>query len=326
MSQGANPFCTTFVIILRYKVTLVVPVNKQLFLGNSVATDVFLLFTCVKSLCLSRLLPLRRLSVRLTRSLGNIEGTGRVLSLPVFSDIKSFPGSRSIALGTIHFSCSKGASILASYSLRITRKRGMTVMNTSKTKGAAIVRLVSHFCSIASNRILVNNRGVGSVTCRGLLGGVSVMFRGAFLAHSDMLRGVHVNDGTALRRIQTTTGRTRVSSFVVSLPSKCSAGINDFNSHFSNKRGREVTVTHTVLGGTPVLVLSRTADTTSPRGRMRVSVTVSGLYGKGAILVMTRHLNTVGVYSGITIIRGRAVATFKARRRILRRGRCCRET
>lgn len=70
----------------------------------------------------------------------------------------------------------------------------------------------------------------------------------------------------------------------------------------SKNRHREVSVTETFLGSTPVVLLSRTATDLSIRGRATVRATLSHLVGSGAILVVTRHVHAMSNTSGVIIL------------------------
>lgn len=150
------------------------------------------------------------------------------------------------------------------------------------------------------------------------------MFRGICLFRSAIRGGVQFNEPSTDRsRVVTITGGTYYRSFVVTLPSNCRAAVNRKNSDLSNKRGRQVSVTETVLGSTPVIVLSRTATDISPRGRRRLRGTVQRLAGNGAVLVVTRHLSAIHATSRVVILRGNEVIRHKGRRRLVHRSNLC---
>lgn len=85
----------------------------------------------------------------------------------------------------------------------------------------------------------------------------------------------------------------------------------------SNNRERHVSVTETVLGSTPVIVLSRTATCASPRGRTVLRGSVTGLMTKGALVMVTRELSAIGSDSRVFIMGSKGMATRNARRRLL---------
>lgn len=178
---------------------------------------------------------------------------------------------------------------------------------------------------MGSNDVVVENVSVQGIPLTRLVRRVDVMFRQICLFRSAVCGGVDVNGpSTARRRICTTTGGTHYCSFVVTLPSKFRAMINRNNTALSNNRGRHVSVTHYVLGSTPVVVLSRTATDMSASGRDCVRRTVSRLMGNGAVLMVTRHLGAVRGTSRVLIVSGNRVTRRNARRRLLGRPNVCR--
>lgn len=68
-----------------------------------------------------------------------------------------------------------------------------------------------------------------------------------------------------------------------------------------------MSVTHTFLGGTPVVLLSRTATSLSMRGRALVRATLSELVGDGAILIVTREVEAIRGTSGVVMLSGNAI-------------------
>lgn len=177
---------------------------------------------------------------------------------------------------------------------------------------------------MSSNDVAVNNMSIHSVTRSSLVHRIDFIFRSVFLFGRDVLSGVHVNGpSTDRRRIVTTTGTTRYRRFVSGLPNKCRAIINSGNVRLSNNRHRQVTVTQTVVGGSPVVILSRTATFDSPRGRCLVRGTFRGLVRNGAIVVVTRHLSAVHGTSGVVIVRGKRLVRRKGRSRLISTNKHC---
>lgn len=170
---------------------------------------------------------------------------------------------------SISFRCdSSRAAILSRMSVRVPTKGSITLINPSNNKGAAVYSLLPHFCSMANKHIAMSKRSVQSLALGDLEDRVNIIRRSICLFSNSVHSGVTCNGpSTARRRVVRTTGYTGVRSFVVRLPSRCSAFINRHNTELSNNRGRHVSVTHIFLGGPPVLVLSRTADTLSGRDR-----------------------------------------------------------
>ncbi len=108
-----------------------------------------------------------------------------------------------------------------------------------------------------------------------------------------------------------------------SFPSKCSARVRRNNAGISNKRGRHLYVTHTLLGGPGVLVLSSSADTISAGA----STFVEGNFGRfvpsAAGVVVTRHMTSIRSTSLVVIVRGKGVRDINARSRLLGGDRVC---
>lgn len=139
------------------------------------------------------------------------------------------------------------------------------------------------------------------------------MFRSIALFGASITRGVHLNGGnTASRRILITTGLTGYSRFIRGLTGNCSARVNRGNYGLSNNRHREVSVTHTFLGGTPVVLLSRTATSLSIRGRALVRATLSGLVRGGAMVIVTREVEAIRGTSGVMILSSKGVTRYSA--------------
>lgn len=131
------------------------------------------------------------------------------------------------------------------------------------------------------------------------------------------------SSGTAESTIVTTTHTTRYRRFVRGLPGKCRAHVKSGNIFLSNNRTRQIYITQTVLGGTPVLMLSRTATFTSPRGRCGVRRTLGSLVGSGAIVVVTRHLSSVMSSSQVVMLGSKETMRYKQRRRLSSRRKMC---
>lgn len=174
-----------------------------------------------------------------------------------------------IRCGGISFRCdSSSAPMLSQMSFGVPTNESVTLIKPSKDKGAAVYSLLPEFCSIAKNIVAVSKRSMEGLALRDLEDRVKLMRRSICLFYKSVERGVTCKGPkTSVRRVVSTTGGTGVRRFVVSLPSKCSDFMKRQKAHLSNKRGREVSVTEMFLGGPPVLVLSRTADTLSGRDR-----------------------------------------------------------
>lgn len=231
------------------------------------------------------------------------------------------PASTSIRLGGMDCDCSKRVGTVSSISLSVGSNRAITFINPSNNNGAALTGLVAEFFSTSDNRILMNKIGIGGVRGRSLAGAISCIFRSDGLVANDVFSGVHLTEpSTGLSRIVSTVRGTRYVSVVRGFSDKISAIVNSGNMCLSKKRAREMTVTETVLGGTPVIVLSRTATFTSPSGRIGVRGTLGRLSGGGAIVVVTRQLSAIGGTSYVFILRGNGLVRRNGARRLYDRG------
>lgn len=69
---------------------------------------------------------------------------------------------KGIRFRRMHFKCGRSGVVVGSFSTSIGRNRGVTVINPAKTKGAAVVGLLVHFCSIGKNSVGVSKRSIQS--------------------------------------------------------------------------------------------------------------------------------------------------------------------
>lgn len=148
-----------------------------------------------------------------------------------------------------------------------------------------------------------------------------MIFRSILLFGTSIVSGVGVKGGsTARRRIGTMTHLTHYSRFVTQLPGNCSALVNRGKRSLSKNRHRHVSVTHTLLGSTPIVLLSRTATDLSMRGRALVRTNVSRLVGGGAIIVVTRHVHAITGTRRVIILGSKAITRRKTPSRLLTQG------
>lgn len=214
--------------------------------------------------------------------------------------------------------------MLGSVGLIVPGKGAVTLIKRDNDKGDAVLSLVPHCCSMRRNRILVSNVGIGSLTMRSLHRLVNGMGRRTVLFGTDFGSGVHFNGAsTASRSVTGTTGVTGTCRFVAGSRRNFSAKVNSHNNELSKNRHRHIDVTHTVLGGPPVLVLSRTASTLSARDRHLIRSTLRGLVGAHAAITMTRQLDAVGRTSRVYMLRRNEVIRHNARRRLVAGSKCC---
>lgn len=229
-----------------------------------------------------------------------------------------------LRFGGMDFDCMRKHPILGRVGLAIPGKGAVTLINRSNSKGSALISLMPHCRSMSRNTLLVSNGGIGSMSVRDLHSLVNGMGRRTVLFGSAFCGGVAFNmRGTAVRRMVRTTGVTGTRSFVVRARGKCSAVVNSHKKHLSNNRHRHIDVTHTVLGGPPVLVLSRTASTLSARSRHLIRRTLRHLVGSHAAVTVTRELDAVGGTSRVYMLCRNSVMREKARSRLVTLGKCC---
>lgn len=231
---------------------------------------------------------------------------------------------KSMTLGGICFNCHPRGAVLGKISLRTPTKGGVTLMNTAKTKGAAVLGLLPHFFSVRSKRVAVSGRPVSQVRHGDLHHSVTVILRSARLFANAMQRGVHFKHlDTASSRMITTTHLATTRSFVGHLPRKCSALLRGSKTGLDRKRQRLLGVTHTTITSPTVLLLSRTADGVSAHDRVLVRQKLSRLVRKHADLVVTRHLSAVHGTSAVLMLRRKRVVRRNDRRRLLTLGKGC---
>lgn len=170
----------------------------------------------------------------------------------------------------------------------------------------------------------MNNISIHSVSPRRLVSRITFIFRAGRLFQRALTSGIHTSGpATASSRIHTTLSTTRYSSVITGLPRNVGAVLNTNKTCLSNNRIRHMTLTHTVLGSTPVIILSRTATFTSPRGRTLVRHTFDGLTTNHAIVVVTRQLSAIIKTSGVIILGRNDIRRANARTRLLSRGNLC---
>ncbi len=297
--------------------------------SNLGPTSLVIFLVCVAAL-LGSVEGVMRFTRRFRHNVANVRHFSRVVTAS--PSVGSHRGTirlgsigNSVRFGSIAFGCiSRASSVLSRLSLRVPTNGGVTLINRSNNNGAAVYSLVPHFCRVLSNSLAVSNISVHSVGLGSLHSRVNIIRRSICLFSNDIHRGVRCKGPkTDSRRVVGTTGVTNTSRFVDALPSNCSACINRHNIGLSNKRGRHVDVTHIFLGGPPVLLLSRTADTLSGRDRHLIRGSLRHLSGNHAALAVTRHLAAVGGTGGVVIFKGGNVVRANARSRLLTGGKAC---
>lgn len=232
---------------------------------------------------------------------------------------------RDITLGSIRFDCRGKGRVLRNVGLAVPHNGALTLINPAKSNGAAAVGLFDHFCSISDNAIRFSKASIQGFSLSSIEGRVKVILRSSVLFAKAVTSGVQFNGpSTAVRRIESTTRGTRVTSFVRDLPSNCRAGVDSRRSLFSGKRGRLVDVTQALLDSPRFLILSRTASGISAIARRGVRGTVSVIVRNHADFIVTRHLGAVIGTSRVTILGSNDIVRRKDRRRLLTGNNFCR--
>lgn len=211
---------------------------------------------------------------------------------------------------------------LGGIDLRIPTKRVCNIVNTSNTNGDALVHYMGLLRHPARNDILISNRRLAALSRSRLAGThhrVNVVFRRFGLLSSHAI----FNGITLPLRLSGAPG-SRVGHHIARLLSliNLNSGRSDCPSGLSNKRGRHITVTHTLTDGPGMLLYSRTADTLSPTAAHSV-LRLLGSVGHHlnlAVLLVARRVSIIGhVYSYITIVDGNRLVRRSAMDRIFSR-------
>ncbi len=224
------------------------------------------------------------------------------------------------------FGCGRSdtSGVLSGVRLAVPGNGVVTMIKPSNTNGAALISLLPHCCSAASKNVCVSKIGVGSCCPGSLVDLVKIIARRTVLFGSAVGGGVAFNvRGIPVRSIVHTTGVTGTRSFVRRARRNCRAGVKSHKNGLSKKRHRHVTVTHTMLGGPPVLVLSRTASTLSARDRELIRSRLAGLVGGHASVIVTRHLSAVRRTSRVVIVHTNGVRRHNARGRLSASNKLC---
>lgn len=310
-------------------INIVLMFNNSLMFGKSLDPRNFVTFITVFSRVAH---PIHAFVSRFTGVGRNVTTKRHVFSVVSTRDrVRSGPNTlrlgnlgSGVRFHSVRFSCSNDHRIVSNVSFSVGHKRAITLIKPSKNNGSALDRLIPHFCSIATNSVLVSNISVHSCARRDLHTRVDIMSRSAILFGSAVRNGVTVNGTkTSRRRVIRTTQVTGTSYFVARTPRNCQAGVNSHNIGLSNNRQRHLSVTHTILGGPSVLVLSRTASTLSARDRGLIRSTLGGLLRNHASMIVTRHLDAVRGTSGVVIISRKHVTRRNARTRLVTHKKVC---
>lgn len=221
--------------------------------------------------------------------------------------------SRVLRVGGLDGYC-KSAGILGGVGVSIGGKRIIMVVNPSKYKGDALLHYLGKLRRVRRKRILLSSRimGPGGGGLDGGQRGVKVMFRDCSLFPClAVLRGIALTPvGMGGEGHERMRGRTlRLLRHI-----KLHSGGSSCPERLSNKRGREITVMHTLVVRPRMLLLSRVATTLSPRVIERMLSIILSLTGrKEAVIVIARRVRFTGTMtSHIAFLRNKGVMRRKS--------------
>lgn len=232
-----------------------------------------------------------------------------------------------------------GASILGNVSFGVRRKRMISIVNSSKDNGAALLHYVAKLRSTSRKEVSMNKEmafsdrhGRGLSERRGHRGRLyaKLIFRsfGLFprcaILHGMALTGRLLMGrrygGGGLSHRSGGGGLTTVDARTVGVvrDMNLESGARGCPYRLSNNRRRQITVTHTLVLSPRLLYFSRPADTLSPRVANRILGIVEGLTrSNGAVLVIARRVKfTHRISGGIVCVRRNIVTRRKAPRRV----------
>lgn len=165
----------------------------------------------------------------------------------------------------------KALRMLGNVSLVVRGKRIMDVINPDNTKGAALLRVVKALSGTSANAVLLGNARIDYLG-RGRLSTfhgqrVNFIFRfRRLLPRFATLRGIVVptlvTNASSSRTVQ---GTGRALTFL-NLSRHTSRG----PTRLSKKRGRQITMTHTLVGGPTIVLTSRPSNDLSAHGGRRL--------------------------------------------------------
>lgn len=246
----------------------------------------------------------------------SVISTPRTASTPPFRN--------NVRLQGITFTCRPSRPVLQSISLQMRPKRRITVIKPSNDNGSALTDLVLQLCSPSHNLVYVSKISVQSCARTSLQSRVDIILRSDLLFTTAVNRGVTCNGpGTATTSVHLTTRLTGTRRFVRHLPRNCSALINRQKIALSNNRHRHVSVTHTTIHRSPVLLLSRPAAKLSGSGRHAMVRTLRQITRHSAALVVARSLALTTGTSRVVCVRQNRVLRHNARPSLVRHRKTC---
>lgn len=218
-----------------------------------------------------------------------------------------YPGS--LELRGISFTCRESGYVLGGVSVLFTGSDGATVVKHGNSKGAAVVGLLAEVCRPADNRVLLKTRGVSRLPLPRCQGVMSIIDRRVCLFGSAVEGGVYLCGRVSSAIVRTTYGSDKLRSFVgrISLSRIMKRG----KTVLSNKRGRGVTLTETLIRSGPVVVFSRTASGASTCSRRRVGKLLSAQLGSGAIVIVARGGRVLDGISRVIMLGRKIITSLK---------------
>ncbi len=205
----------------------------------------------------------------------------------------------------------KGVGTLGKIGLAVGRKRFMSVVKPSNSKGSALLGVLNTLSVPSSKDVSITSRSLGG---SGGLGrfetrGVNFVFRLRGLVPGvSIIRGVRVP--VCARGLSSGSVESHTLGLLSSINLKRGTAV--LPGGLSNKRHREMTVTHTLTGSPSVVLTSRPAKSLSSGADDGVLGRLVSLRRSGgmALVVMARSVSMTGLTSEIVrILSNRVVST-----------------
>lgn len=190
-------------------------------------------------------------------------------------------------------------------SLSVRSNRFLALLNPSNYKGAALLHVLTKLSAPAGKGVVLSKRSVAGLPPCGQ--SIGVMFRGCTLfPRVATRRGVNFNLHVGNINGRRTTGHARGLLGLVQLRS-----LHDqCPSRVSKKRRRHITITHTLMGGPGVLLLSRPLNTLSCRlhGALRVRLgSLRRRLNLAFMFIARSRRRTLAVDSHVIVVSGKRV-------------------
>lgn len=197
-----------------------------------------------------------------------------------------------------------GGRIFSSFSLSVPTRGVAAIFNPDNDNGSALLGVVNLLRGFRSKAIHLFNEEVPKASDEGTVllhhGRVSFLFRGFKLVRDHAVeRGLLVN----LRCSRLDAGRGGVQVLRTLRRAKLSGPLGARMCGLSNKRRRQITLTHILLGPSELILTSRPAKSLSSEGESFIvgEVSTLGSYN-GAIVIISRSSGFERVDSGIVFL------------------------